>query len=197
VLATTSDETAKARVRKILTSSQRMTGIVNQLLDITRARLGDGIPVELTRMALGPLVESVVDELHIGYPNAKLEVSVADVRGAWDPDRLGQVVSNLVSNAIRYGDPDQPVRITVGTAGELAQISVSNAVRGEPLSQERLAELFEPFRRGDLALHREGLGLGLYIASEIVRAHKGRITATSSLAGTTFVVELPRDPRID
>jgi sigma-B regulation protein RsbU (phosphoserine phosphatase) len=192
VLEQSADPAVQSRVRKILTSGQRMTGIVNQLLDITRARLGDGIPVTLVRTFLAPIIEDVIYEIRIAYPNAKIDLSLANVDGSWDADRLGQVVSNLVSNAIRYGDPKQPVEIAVRATDDTATITVTNALRDRPISSEQLRELFAPFRRGDLALHREGLGLGLYIASEIIRAHRGRITATSSEAGTVFTVELPR-----
>jgi signal transduction histidine kinase/DNA-binding response OmpR family regulator len=192
VLEQSTDPAVQSRVRKILTSGQRMTGIVNQLLDITRARLGGGIPVTLARTRVAPIVEGVVDEIRIAYPNARVDLSLDDVDASCDADRLGQVVSNLISNAIKYGHPGRPVEVAVRASDELAAISITNALRDRPISSERLAELFQPFRRGDVSLHPEGLGLGLYIASEIIRAHHGRISATSSDAGTVFTVELPR-----
>jgi signal transduction histidine kinase/DNA-binding response OmpR family regulator len=193
VLEQSTDPAVQSRVRKILSSGQRMTGIVNQLLDITRARLGGGIPVTIARTPLGPIVEEVVDEIRIAYPRSHIELSLANVDGNCDADRLGQVVSNLVINAIRYGDPHKPVDVAVRGTDKLATISITNALRDRPIPSEQLAELFAPFRRGDdITLHREGLGLGLYIASEIIRAHGGRIIASSSEAGTVFTVELPR-----
>lgn len=183
----------QAVVKRQQSSTRRMTSIVGQLLDVTRARLGNGIPLVRTRVSLGSLVENVVEEIRSAFPKALIEVSASDVQGAWDADRLSQVISNLVTNAIQYGSPTQPIRVTVTSAAGRASIAVANALRGGPIPSERLAVLFEPYRRGagtDVT-HRGGLGLGLYISHEIVRAHDGRLIAQSSSDGTVFTVELP------
>lgn len=184
-------------VKRVQSSSRRMTSIVNQLLDVTRARLGDGIPLALGDVVLGTLVESVLEELEPSYPHAAFELTADTVHGTWDADRLEQVISNLVSNAAQYGAVSAPIKIAVSVHGDRATISVTNALRDVPIPADRLAQLFEPYRRGEgsVTSHRAGLGLGLYIAHEIVRAHKGTLSATSSVeAGTTFRVELPLAP---
>ena len=171
-----------------------MTGIVEQLLDVTRARIGTGIPVTPRHVELVPLVEAVVDELRMSLPKSRFElVTPTPVEGFWDPDRLGQVVSNLASNAAHYGRADAPVTVTVAPDADQVWILVHNEIRDEPIPPARLAKLFDPFKRGDDAgQHTTGLGLGLYIVQEIVAAHNGTTSATSDRNGTTFRVGLPR-----
>ena len=180
--------------RRIRSSAERMTGIVEQLLDVTRARIGSGIPVTPRHVELVPLVEAVVDELRMSLPKSRFElVTPTPVEGFWDPDRLGQVVSNLASNAAHYGRADAPVTITVAPDADQVWILVHNEIRDEPIPPARLAKLFDPFKRGDDAgQHTAGLGLGLYIVQEIVAAHHGTTSATSDRTGTTFRVGLPR-----
>ncbi|HEY1815488.1 MAG TPA: ATP-binding protein [Kofleriaceae bacterium] len=191
-----SGDAARTVLRRIQTSCDRMTAIVNLLLDATRARLGTGIPLARTEIALAPLVHGIIDELAASHA-VKFEVEGADVRGTWDPDRLAQVISNLASNAVQYGNPDHAIRLGVTTTDTHATISVVNVPRGKPIPPDQLATLFDPFQRGDDARgkNREGLGLGLFIASEIVRAHGGRLDARSSEQSTVFTVELPLRPR--
>ncbi len=180
-------------VVRVQSSSRRMTSIVNQLLDVTRARLGGGIPLALGQVVLGTLAQSVIDELMASYPAANFELTAEPIHGVWDPDRLAQVISNLVGNAAQYGAVGAPIRVAIGAEGETAVLTVTNALREGPIPADRLAQLFEPYRRGEgsAASHRAGLGLGLYIAHEVVRAHKGQLSATSTPEGTTFRVELP------
>jgi phosphoserine phosphatase RsbU/P len=178
---------------RVLASAQRMANLVAQLLDMTRARLGHGIPVAFTDTALAPLIRSVVDELAIAHSDRMFELVARDMRAHVDPDRIAQVVSNLVGNAVRYGDPSKPIYIELAEANEHARLSVRNAVNGSPIPPALLATLFEAFRQGnDPGAHRTGLGLGLFITSEIVRAHRGTISARSTTdEGTVFTVELP------
>jgi signal transduction histidine kinase len=174
-------------------SARRMAKIVDQLLDVTRARLGAGIPVDRRPLRLQPLIAGVVDELRLAYATTRFELGGGDAEGVWDGDRLGQVVSNLASNAAQYGARGGPVAIEVTTTGELATIAVSNPIRGEPIAEAALAALFDPFQRGRTSDHPGGLGLGLYIVGEIVRAHGGTIAVASTAASTTFRVALPLD----
>ncbi len=184
--------TLKPTVRRLGTSVDRMTRIVEQLLDVTRARLGAGIPISPREMSLLPLVTTLVDELALAQPTAMLEVIAnSEISGTWDPDRLGQVVSNLMSNAIQYGRVGAPITIELARNGDQAVIRVCNANRDKPIPAETQATLFAPYRRGDTTGHSTGLGLGLYIVHEIVRAHGGTITVESSERGTDFTVILP------
>jgi signal transduction histidine kinase/DNA-binding response OmpR family regulator len=180
-------------VRRLDTSTQRMTRMVEQLLDVTRARLGTGIPVARREVELGSLVTTVADELALAYPKARIELGELEpISGTWDPDRIAQVVSNLLSNAIQYGRPDAPIVVRVGTSPTAATIAITNQVREGPIAADQLATLFEPYRRGSERNHQAGgLGLGLYIVRELVRAHGGTIEVDSTNDGTTFSVQLP------
>lgn len=186
------DAVATRPIRAIKNSAMRMTRIIEQLLDVTHARLGAGIPVERREVQLQPVAEAVVEELALAYPKQTFELrGDIDVHGMWDPDRLGQVISNLSSNAVQYGRAGEPIVIELGRTETAAWISVTNAVRTEPIPPESIATLFEPYRRGATAGYSQGLGLGLYIVDEIVRAHRGHIDVESTTNGTTFRVVLP------
>lgn len=188
------DPQTVAMIDGITSSVSRMTRMIEQLLDVTRASLGAGIPVVKKRAELATIVHDTVDEIRRGAPSATIEVeTVGDLEGAWDADRLAQVFSNLLGNAIRY-QRDEPVRVTVdGTAPDRVVAAVHNAGVIPP---SVLPVVFEPFRgsgepRGGAVA---GLGLGLAITRAIVDAHGGTIAVTSSEGtGTTFTVMLPRD----
>jgi len=190
---TRDDPAAASVVKRITSSARRMTRMVDQLLDMTRARLGNGIPVARSRTQLLPLIRSVMDELALAHGETQFElVAPLEVTGLWDPDRLGQVVSNVMSNAVQYGLKDAPIVVEVTSSEAAATITVHNQNRDQPISPEALATLFEPFRRGHDSEHNgSGLGLGLYIVHEIVRAHGGTMDVESSQSGTTFRVVLP------
>lgn len=183
-------------IRRIQSSASRMTSIVDQLLDVTRARLGEGIPIDRQEMSLVPMIRGVIDELGLAHKSARFElVAEENVHGEWDPDRLAQVVSNLASNAIQYGRAGSPIVIALSVTAPFAIITVTNAVRDLPIASDRLGSLFEPYSRGvEGERHVQGLGLGLYIVSEIVRAHGGTITAESSEPSTVFRIQLPLVP---
>jgi sigma-B regulation protein RsbU (phosphoserine phosphatase) len=177
-------------------SARRMATIVDQLLDVTRARLGTGISLDRTPLYLRPLIASVLDELRLAYRTTAFELRGDDVDGMWDGDRLAQVISNLASNAAQYGKPGGSVTVEVARTGGFATIAVVNEIRDAPISGDLLDTLFDPFKRGRDTKRRGGLGLGLYIVREIVRAHGGTIEVTSNEAGTTFRVALPLDVQL-
>jgi signal transduction histidine kinase len=176
-------------------SLQRMTRMVNALLDFARSREGQGIPVRRERVDLGGLCREVLDELSVGHSRQQLELEVVGpVVGAWDGDRLAQVVSNLVNNALQHGDKARPVHIRVSGTETSALLEVHNW--GAPIAEADLAHVFDPFRTatGPTAGRAQGAGLGLYIVREIVVAHGGTVDARSSeVDGTLFSVRLPRE----
>lgn len=174
-------------------SAKRMSGIVEQLLDVTRTRIGTGIRVARAPVKLRDLVERVVEELRMAKGNTTLfEVEGDDVEGDWDGARLEQVFANLAGNAAQYGRSGAPIRIAVTATALEARVSVHNQNRdGVPIPAAKLATLFDPFTRGTSGANLEGLGLGLYISSEITKAHRGTITVDSDPDGTTFRVTLP------
>jgi signal transduction histidine kinase len=192
-----SDERQTRVVTRILNSADRMNRMVGDLLDLTRTRLGTGIPITPKPMDLDPVCHQVVAELEAVHPTCKLRFrSKGNLRGEWDADRLHQVISNLVANAVQYGCKEGPVSVDAHSQGREVVLAVHN--RGAPIPDKAKKSIFEPMVRhhhgngGNPA----GLGLGLHIASEIVTAHGGTIGVTSTAKkGTTFTVRLPRRPR--
>jgi signal transduction histidine kinase len=180
---------------RITASADRMRGMIDQLLDLTQSRLGGGIVLSPTLVDLSAVTRNVVDELQTGHPHCKFDVQLDPIPiTSWDEGRLEQVLSNIMSNAVVYGRPGQPVKIRLLCAGGHAVCEVHNEnPDGREIPPELMACLFEPFRRGRNEHQRsQGLGLGLFIAREIVTAHHGRIEVQSSReAGTTFRINLP------
>jgi PAS domain S-box-containing protein len=173
---------------RIAASAKRMDRILDDLIDFSRGRFAHGIPVSRVPTDLEVVSRRVLDELRVLHPERVVTLEVdGDLRGVWDPGRIGQLVSNLVSNAIKHGVG--PVSVTArGGTGDVS-IEVHNG--GAPIPSDLLATLFYPFvsRSPD----NSGLGLGLYIVSEIVRAHRGAIDVQSAdETGTAFLVRLPR-----
>jgi signal transduction histidine kinase len=171
-------------------SARRMTAIVDELLDVTRVRLGNGIAVTRAPIQLRSLVEGVLEELRLAHRSATIDLVGPASSGLWDAERLGQVIANLVSNAAKYGRQQRPITVTLSSRDDQQVISVHNQNRGAPIPPAQLALLFDPFERGE-ARTEQGLGLGLYIVREIVRAHGGTVVAESDDAGTTFRATLP------
>ncbi|WP_243337136.1 sensor histidine kinase [Anaeromyxobacter soli] len=177
---------------RIARNAERMSRMVRDLLDLSRGRLGDGIPVDTTtRVDLGEVCHAAVEDAILTNPDREIILNASgDLWGQWDRDRAFQAVGNLLANALNYGEG--PVVVTAACASEGAVVQVTN--HGEPITEDRLLRLFDPFQRGEAgAGNREGLGLGLYIVSEIMRAHGGTVAVSSSReAGTTFTLTWPR-----
>jgi PAS domain S-box-containing protein len=174
-------------------SAERMERMIRQLLDFSRATAGHELPMELRDAVLNDVCQNVVAELRMGRPDVKVLVDATDpLRGRWDPDRMGEVISNLVGNAMQYGDGG-PVSVTLRRDQAQAIIEVHN--HGDPIAEALLPHLFDPFRRGTTVRKAGGVGLGLYIARSIVVAHAGHIEVESAAeAGTRFTVRLPINP---
>jgi len=145
-------------------------------------------------MDLLTTIGSIVDELRVAFPGRTVEVRCPPLVGVWDRDRLEQVFSNLVGNALVYGSPERPVTVTADAVNDSIWVDVHND--GPAIPEELQATLFDPFRRGEQdsrSSTASGLGLGLYISREIVLAHGGTLEVRSLPgAGTTFRVALPR-----
>jgi len=179
---------------RILNSGERMARMIDQLLDFTRIRAAGGIPVNRTRVDLIPVLGQIMDELDDANPDWTLRLQhLGDTTGVWDPDRLSQVFSNLVANAVQHGRPEGGVTVIVdGATSDEVRVEIRNA---GSIPQSRLALLFEPLA-GSGSTRRStarGLGLGLFITREVVRAHGGQIDVTSNEeGGTVFTLVLPR-----
>lgn len=191
------DDTQARIATRILSSAGRMDRMVHDLLDLTRTRLGSGIPIKPTHMDLAPVFHQVIAELEAVYPDCDLQCELkGDLSGEWDCDRLNQVITNLVANALQYGGKHGPVRVVGDEHGNEVELRVHN--EGPAIAESALKTIFEPMTRQPSRGHdanATGLGLGLYIAREVVTAHGGTVVATSTKRkGTTFTVRLPRHP---
>jgi signal transduction histidine kinase len=176
-------------------SSRRMSRMIEQILDFTRSRLGGGLELVFAPMDLREALVPIVDELRMARPAATIQLQCPELRGAWDRDRLEQVFSNLIGNALAHGDPNKPVTVTVGADALRVWVQVHN--EGPPIPQELQSALFSPFRMGERSNSSPaGLGLGLYISNEVIARHGGEIEVRSTaMQGTTFRVVLPREAR--
>jgi two-component system, sensor histidine kinase and response regulator len=178
---------------RIRTSIARMGELIGRVLDLARVRLGGGIVVERSRQDARAVCEQVIEELRSANPSRKIEfVASGTTQIDLDPGRFAQVVSNLVANAVQHGIVADAVDVRLEGDDERILLEVRNT--GRAISQELAATLFEPFRRAaDKAVSATGsMGLGLYISKQIVEAHGGSITLSSSDTVTSFVVTLPR-----
>ncbi|MEO7521750.1 MAG: HAMP domain-containing sensor histidine kinase [Gemmatimonas sp.] len=177
----------QAALKRITGATSRAVRLIHDLLDFTQARLGNGLGIARVDMDLHAIMSESVDELRAAFPGREL-VHRAEGAGRCeaDPDRLMQLASNLVTNAITYGSVDSPVVITSRVAEDECAISVHN--EGLPIDPETIGVLFEPMARGATGADgSRSVGLGLYIVREIAKAHNGSVTVTSSAdKGTTF-----------
>ena len=179
-------------VTRIAHSARRMNRLVGDLLDLTRSRLGTGIPIVRAEMDLGKEARHAVDEIRGAHPKSEVQIHASgDLAGKWDCPRISQVLSNLLGNAVQHGSPGTRISLTVRGEGKEVVLQVHNL--GPRIPEEARASLFDPFKRiGASGEAQSSLGLGLYIADRIVTAHGGTITVDSSDAGTFFTVRLPR-----
>jgi PAS domain S-box-containing protein len=184
-------EAIERPVARILSSGQRMTRMIEQLLDFTRARTGGGIDITPRPTSLADLCAQATGELELTHPDWRIQRRVlGDPTGTWDPDRLLQAISNLVANAGQHGRPAGEIVITID--GRLPAHVTLQVHNDGAIPPALLPDLFSPFRT---TRHPHGLGLGLFIVHEIALSHRGHIDVTSTPpTGTTFTLHLPRHP---
>jgi PAS domain S-box-containing protein len=180
----------RSAAMRILASSERVTRMIFQLLELTRARLGGGFPLEPQPTDLGEVCRSVAEEFD---PPLQLEVE-GNMSGVWDPDRLAEALANIARNATEHAAPGTAV--VVKARAEDAEVVVEIVNRGEPIPADLLPFIFEPFRRAqqNRTSATGNLGLGLYIANQIVGSGGGKLVAYSADGTTTFAIRLPRQP---
>ena len=187
------EATARDAAARILSNGRWMSRMIGDVLDLARLQLGGGLPIRCEPIALDALVESVVAPTRLLTRDApSRSLARAPLMGVWDEDRLRQVLTNLIGNAIEHGEMGGPIQVHLdGTAAETVLLSVIN--RGT-IPEELLPRLFDPFQQGHSAKSR-GLGLGLYIVQQIIGGHGGRVEVQSGVDGRTlFRVTLPRKP---
>jgi sigma-B regulation protein RsbU (phosphoserine phosphatase) len=173
-------------------SSRRMTRMIEQILDLTRSRLAEGIPINPGPMDLCASLSDIVDELRTAHADRTIELHSPPLPGTWDRDRIEQVFSNLIGNAIVHGDATRPVVVDARQKDRAAYVEIRN--EGPAIPEELRLKLFDPFRRGvreSRTAKTAGLGLGLFISREIVVAHGGTIEFSSGEDKTTVRVVLP------
>ena len=187
------DDPAAVRrtAQQMRASGQRMARMIADMLDLARGRLGGGIPIHPQPIDLAVVVQRVVVECQAAQPRTRIVVEAAgDLTCDADPERLAQVVSNLLGNALQHGQAGQDVVVRLdGTSPSTVVLAVENA--GE-IAPDALPHLFEAFVRGPGRSREDGLGLGLYITQQIAQAHGGAAAAQSEHGATAIQVTLPR-----
>lgn len=181
-------EALESTVQRMQRSTRRMTSMVGQLLDLTRIRGAGRFPVSLTNVDVHDIVQQQVEELSVAHPDRRiLWTCKGHGRGAFDAVAVGQLVTNLLGNALQHGTASEPIRVLAeGSAGRLV-LEVAN--HGDPIPSHLRRQLFEPFHRGPTS--GRGLGLGLYISRQIVRAHDGTIDVSCEAGDVVFRATLP------
>jgi signal transduction histidine kinase len=191
ILAKTRSKDATDEILGLMhTSVARMSALIDNVLDFARGRLGGGIPLRRLPQPLAPVLTQVIAELRASTPERKIEADF-DLTEEVDCDavRIAQLFSNLLGNSVTHGTAATPVRVRATTTDGAFELSVTNS--GEPIPADAMERLFQPFHRMSAQDTHQGLGLGLYIASEIARAHDGTIDVTSSPEETRFTFRMP------
>lgn len=177
---------------RIKNNAKRMSSLIDDVLDFARSKLGGGIGVNVSEGSdINGGLEQVVRELQDGQPERRIVAQISVARKVrCDLARVQQVASNLIGNALTHGAPDSAVRVSAQTEGDEFVLEVWND--GDPIPQQSIGKIFEPFWRNSSSASRQGLGLGLHICSQIVRAHQGKLSVTSSVNdGTKFTARMP------
>jgi signal transduction histidine kinase len=188
-------EAQSEKSRRVLGMMQqsvaRMGGLIGNLMDFARGRLGGGLTLDSDGDGdLVAILQQVTSELQTTFPDRRISLELAMTETVrCDSGRIAQLFSNLIANALSHGAPDQPIRARAATVGEEFVLSVANS--GAPIPEEAQKRLFQPFFRAEIRPSQQGLGLGLFIVSEIARAHGGTIDVTSTAEETRFTLRMP------
>jgi signal transduction histidine kinase len=184
-------EVVSVAAGRLIRSGVQLQSLLDDLVDFNRTNLGLGISIVPATVDLAELCAQELDQLRVAHPDSQLELHVdGDCQGSWDVKRIRQLFGNLVTNAIQYGAPETPVRVTLVGEENHLRLEVSNG--GAGIDQETLRHLFEPLKRATDNRSHPGLGLGLYIVREIAKGHGGVAEARSDDRETVFSVRLPR-----
>jgi signal transduction histidine kinase len=178
-------------IKSMEASILRMSELIEDTMDFTRGRLGGGITLgDVTDTPLEPVLKQIIDETQLPWPDRRIGAHFAlNESFRYDRNRIVQLFSNLLSNAMAHGKPGTPVIVNAVSGGGKFELSVANAA--DPISPEMLQQLFQPFLRGKSNTNRKGLGLGLYIASQIAKSHGGTLEASSTERETRFTFRIP------
>lgn len=185
-------ELAKRQARTIKATSYRMQGLIDNLLDFAKGHLGDGIKLELSKnnRALNKALLQVIDESRTVDPDHKFQVKISLNEDVYcDHNRISQLYSNLLGNAIKHGAPNKPIITEVKSENGQFHMTVTNS--GDKIPENKMMSLFKPFFTTNSANNKSGLGLGLYISSEIAKAHGGNMKVKSDNIHTSFTYTMP------
>jgi signal transduction histidine kinase len=177
----------------VVASAERMAELIDVVMDFSRSRLGGGLTLERdVQDEIEAVLRQIVAELQTGAPVRHIETHFeVGVPVYCDLKRMAQLASNLLGNALTYGDPEKPIRVSARTANGWFELSVANG--GAQIPESLLKNIFEPFSRGTVQPSREGLGLGLYISHQIALAHGGELVVASTPEETRFTFRMPLD----
>jgi sigma-B regulation protein RsbU (phosphoserine phosphatase) len=188
----TLDERLEKFVIGMQKSVVRIAGLIDNVLDFARGRLGGGITLQVSEQPLEPAIQSVIDELRTSHPEAAIETDIQITKSVpADSPRIAQLLSNLLGNALAYGTKGEPIIVQARTEGSHFELSVINA--SGPISKEVMDRMFRPFSHRDGDSHQAGLGLGLYIVAEIAKAHGGTMDVESNGGLIRFSFRMPID----
>lgn len=183
-------ERGKSVLELVNATIGRMAGLIDNVMDFARGRLGGGITLDPSKQRIDATVQQVADELHSTYPDRSIVVDLRlEMEVLADHGRLGQLFSNLLGNALMHGDRTAPIQVVLERDGDHLKFETTNF--GEPIPAEAMENLFSPFERGQARSSLQGLGLGLYISSQIAQAHQGSLTAKSEGRETVFTFRTP------
>lgn len=185
------DQSIEPVVNRILRSGQRISKLVDDVLDFARGRMGGGVPLKLERVDdLGSDLRHLIDELQSAYPHQEIRFDLAiNDEIVCDRERIAQLFSNLLTNALVHGSPDQAIDVHASTHDGIFELSVING--GPMTAPDKMLRLFQPYWRGTARNPSAGLGLGLYIATEIAHSHGGKLSATSENEVIKFTFVMP------
>lgn len=187
-------DTESKMVQLIMRSSSRMAELIGNVMDFARTRLGEGMLLDWQLADLTPVLVQVVEELQTIYPKSDIQIEFElDEPVYCDPARIAQLLSNLVANAITHGSSGAPITVKAIHRESIFELVVCNS--GNPIPPDHIERLFEPFTRQNSRPSQNGLGLGLYIASQITRAHNGKLSATSTEKETCFTFRMSTSKR--
>lgn len=186
----TLSERGQSVVKEMNASVSRASSLIENVLDFARGRLGDGLSLACTSVALEPVLEQVVTEIRSIAQDRQIITDIEIGQPVdCDPSRIGQLASNLIANAVTHGAPGVPIDVRAYITGDRFSLSVANG--GVPIPPAASAQLFQPFFRGAVRRSQQGLGLGLFIVSEIAKAHGGSMEVASSEEETRFTFSMP------
>ncbi|WP_324719341.1 GAF domain-containing sensor histidine kinase [Salinimicrobium sp. HB62] len=197
LLKMSKEELTLKHASMIKSTSFRMQNLIENILDFAKGKMGEGIALDrvANNGSLVKILKQVIKEVNISSPEREIDLKIDLKSDVYcDRNRIGQLLANLLSNADQHGDRDAPLKVTALTTDDSFELSVIN--KGEKIPEEAIGHLFQPFYRDKSDVNKKGLGLGLFIAAEIAKAHKGKLLVDSTSKETRFTLRIPLKEQI-